>query len=219
MPAASAQFTRGCRISPAPRPSFRARHKIGRSKAFGKGSATNQSPRNGPLRAAADICDSLTRMQQRLGSVPERPRRLRLVSRRGPPHFRVPRCRGPRHTARRHEHPTATPARTSTSLTDSRRCATLATARCARSSCLSTTPSTQHGAVFETVVSHWRTEGSIPRRPTADPEVVRRAHGRGTAPRDPAGRPARDLMLMVHEHDPRFDRTPASRRDRDATGM
>jgi hypothetical protein len=56
---------RGCRISPAPRPSFRARHKMGRSKAFGKGSATDQSPRNGPLRAAADICDSLATRQQR----------------------------------------------------------------------------------------------------------------------------------------------------------
>jgi hypothetical protein len=36
---------------------------MGRSKAFGKGSATNQSPRNGPLRAAADICDSLPKKQ------------------------------------------------------------------------------------------------------------------------------------------------------------
>ena len=55
---------RGCRISPAPRPSFRTRHKMGRSKAFGKGSATNQSPGNGPVWAAADICDSLRRKQR-----------------------------------------------------------------------------------------------------------------------------------------------------------
>jgi hypothetical protein len=39
----------GCRISPAPPPGFRTRHKMSRSKAFGKGSETNQSPRNGPL--------------------------------------------------------------------------------------------------------------------------------------------------------------------------
>ena len=37
---------------------------MGRSKAFGKGSATNQSPRNGLLRAAADICDSLAWKQR-----------------------------------------------------------------------------------------------------------------------------------------------------------
>ena len=38
----------GISPNPAPRPSFRTRHKMGRSKAFWKGSATNQSPRNGP---------------------------------------------------------------------------------------------------------------------------------------------------------------------------
>ena len=68
---------RGCRISPAPRPSFGTRHKMGRSKAFGKGSATNQSPRNGLLRAAADICDSLRRKEQRSsvvsGALPRHP--------------------------------------------------------------------------------------------------------------------------------------------------
>ena len=62
-PAQAPPPRRGCRISPAPRPSFRTRHKMGRSKAFGKGSATNQSPGNGPVWAAADICDSLRRMQ------------------------------------------------------------------------------------------------------------------------------------------------------------
>jgi hypothetical protein len=42
---------------------LRTPHKMGRSKALGKGSATNQSPRNGPLRTAADICDSLASMR------------------------------------------------------------------------------------------------------------------------------------------------------------
>jgi hypothetical protein len=37
---------------------------MSRSKAFGKGSETNQSPRNGPFRAAADICDSLRHKEQ-----------------------------------------------------------------------------------------------------------------------------------------------------------
>jgi len=44
---------------------------MSRSKAFGKVSETNQSPRNGPFRAAADICDSLVAKQQ--------PRRAHLV--------------------------------------------------------------------------------------------------------------------------------------------
>jgi hypothetical protein len=38
---------------------LRTRRKMSRSKAFGRVSETNQSPRNGPLGAAADICDSL----------------------------------------------------------------------------------------------------------------------------------------------------------------
>src|SRR5918997_4345468 len=37
---------------------------MSRSKAFGNGSETNQSPRNGPLRAAADICDSLPKKRK-----------------------------------------------------------------------------------------------------------------------------------------------------------
>jgi hypothetical protein len=37
---------------------------MSRSKPFGKVSETNQSPRNGPFRAAPDICDSLATEQQ-----------------------------------------------------------------------------------------------------------------------------------------------------------
>src|SRR3954451_14358597 len=37
---------------------------MSRSKALGKGSEANHSPRNGPLRASADICDSLAWWEQ-----------------------------------------------------------------------------------------------------------------------------------------------------------
>jgi hypothetical protein len=72
----------GCRISPAPPPSSERGARMSRSKAFGNGSETNQSPRNGPLRAAADICDSFDEEQ---APVELRTRRLLLRPRRARP--------------------------------------------------------------------------------------------------------------------------------------
>ena len=77
----------------------------------------------------------------------------------------------------------------------------------------------QHGAVFETVVSHWRTEGSIPRRATADPEVVVVLMAAAELHAIQLGDPLEISCSSSTSTTPRFDRTPASRRDRGRAGM
>ena len=46
-------------------PGAKVRRQMSRSKDFWEGSETNQSPGNGPVWAAADICDSLRRKEKR----------------------------------------------------------------------------------------------------------------------------------------------------------